>query len=234
MFALVLAVAALAAIASQLPLRDLPDAVARLGPLAPVLGVVVGAALLIAMIPRTPVSLACGLLFGALPGAVCALLVSLIAATVTFAAGRWLGRDFVARYLARAGTGGRLRRQWARLETWVTREGVLAVGAVRALPIGPYGLAGYVYGTSGIRVRHYSLGTLIAAAPSAISYAMVGAAVARPGSLSPIVILPIGFGLALSAAVLLRARWVARNRPHDPPGDPENAATRTTPWILGD
>src|ERR1700694_4251366 len=52
--ALVVVVAALAAIALTLPLRALPVTVAHLGPMAPVVGVAVGAALLIAMIPRTP------------------------------------------------------------------------------------------------------------------------------------------------------------------------------------
>lgn len=218
MFALVLSVVLLAVIALRLPLGELPQTVARLGPLAPVVGVMVGAVLLVAMIPRTPVSLACGLLFGATLGAVCALLIALAAAAVTFAAGRWLGRDFVARHLARGGgdPDHPATRRWARLEAWVTREGMLAVAAVRALPIGPYGLGGYVYGTSGVRVRDYALGTLIAGAPSAVSYALLGAAVASPGSLSPMALLPLGFGLALSAAVVLRARVVARRRAASP------------------
>ena len=218
MFALVLAVVALTVVAVRLPLAALPDTVARLGPVAPVVGVAVGAALLVAMIPRTPVSLACGLLFGATLGTVCALLVALVAATITFAAGRWLGRDFVVRRWGR-------RKTWARLEGWVTRQGILAVAAVRALPLGPYGLIGYVYGTSAVRVRDYALGTLIAASPSAVSYALLGAAVAskdRPSALSG---LPLAFGLALSIALVVRARVVARRRTAaDAPGTANGSA----------
>jgi uncharacterized membrane protein YdjX (TVP38/TMEM64 family) len=200
---LILAVAGLAVTAWFLPLHDIPELVARLGPVAPVVGVVVGAALLVALVPRTPVSLACGLLFGAAAGAVCALLVALIAATVTFIAGRALGRDFVIRH---AGP------RYARLESWITREGTLAVAAVRALPIGPYGLSGYAYGASAVRARHYALGTLISAAPSAVSYAMLGAVVAGPGQMRPLSLLPLVVGLALSAAVLLRTRSATRGR----------------------
>ena len=101
----------------------------------------VGAALLVALVPRTPVSFACGLLFGTVIGTLCALLVALVAATVTFVAGRLLGREFVAR------RGG---RRFAALESWITREGMLAVAAVRSLPLGPYGLAGYAYGASAV------------------------------------------------------------------------------------
>jgi uncharacterized membrane protein YdjX (TVP38/TMEM64 family) len=198
-----LAVVGLAATAWLLPLHAVAGVVGRLGPAAPVVGVIVGAALLIALVPRTPVSLACGLLFGAVQGAVCALLVALVAATVTFIAGRALGREFVVRH-----AGPRL----ARLESWINREGTLAVAAVRALPIGPYGLVGYVYGASAVLVRHYALGTLISAAPSAISYALLGAAVADPGHFHPLSVVPLGFGLLLSAAVLVRSRRGATNR----------------------
>jgi uncharacterized membrane protein YdjX (TVP38/TMEM64 family) len=202
-------VAALAATAFALPLHEIPTAVQHLGLVAPVAGVAIGAGLLVALVPRTPISLACGLLFGALTGAVCALLVALIAATVTFAAGRLLGRDFVAR---RAG------RHWHRLEGWIEREGALAVAAVRALPLGPYGLSGYAYGASGVAVRAYAIGTFVAAVPSAVSYALLGAAVASSRSMSLLSVLPLGIGLLFSAAVIIRARRVAA-RPSCDPGE---------------
>lgn len=206
---LVLTVGALAAVAwllplsSWLPVGSLPkaaslaDAVGRLGALAPVAAVGVSATLLVALVPRTPVSLACGLLFGAWLGAVCALAATMTAATITFVLGRWLGRDFMAR---------RTGRHWFTVERWIAREGVLAVAAVRAMPTGPYGLAGYAYGSSGVRIRDYLLGTLIAGTPSAISYAMLGAAVASPGRLDPLALAPLGVGLLLSTAVIVRAR----------------------------
>ena len=184
-----------------MPLREIPEYVRTLGALAPVAGVTVGAALLVALVPRTPISLACGLLFGAAAGAVCALLVALLAAAVTFAAGRWLGRDFAVR---RAG------RHWHRLEGWISRVGWLAVAAVRALPLGPYGLSGYAYGASNVRVRHYTIGTLVAAVPSAVSYALLGAAVARPGPMTLWSLLPLGIALLLSAAIVVRARRARR------------------------
>jgi uncharacterized membrane protein YdjX (TVP38/TMEM64 family) len=200
---LIATVAGLAALAFSLPLASVPAGVAQLGPVAPLVAVAIGGALLAALVPRTPVSLACGLLFGATLGTVCALGAALIAATVTFAAGRALGRDFVAR---RAG------RYWRRLEAWIDREGVLAVATMRALPLGPYGLSGYAYGASAVRVRAYAIGTVVAGAPSALSYAMLGAAVARPGAISPLSLVPLGFGLLLSLALVVRARLSASRR----------------------
>jgi uncharacterized membrane protein YdjX (TVP38/TMEM64 family) len=199
---LTVAIAVLATFVPLLPLHAIAASVGTLGPLAPAVGVAVGAVLLVALIPRTPISIACGLLFGPVTGSVCALLAALVAATVTFGAGRVLGRDFINR---RAG------RYWRRAEEWIDREGALAVAAFRSLPLGPYGLAGYAYGASSIRVRDYVLGTAVAAAPSAVTYALLGAAARAADGWHPWSLVPLAFGAILfgALAVRLRARAVA-------------------------
>jgi uncharacterized membrane protein YdjX (TVP38/TMEM64 family) len=194
---LVLMVAGLAAVAAWLPLPPFGDAVRGLGGWAPVVAVAAGCALLVALVPRTPISLACGVLFGPVAGSLLALAVALTAATLTFVAGRLLGRDFVARYAG---------RRLIEFQGWLRDEGVLAVAALRSLPLGPYGLTGYVYGASTARARDYFLGTLIAATPSAISYAILGALIAAPGDVPPLAFVPLGMGLAFSVIVLFRTR----------------------------
>lgn len=209
-----LTIAALAIGAMWLPVDRVQPTIAGWGALAPVAAVIVGAALLVALVPRTPVSIACGLLFGAVGGTVCAVAVALLAAVATFALGRALGRDFVA---SRAG------RRWRRLEWWLAREGTLAVAAVRSLPLGPYGLIGYAYGTSTVRPLHYGLGTAIAAVPSALAYALVGAAIGTASATNPLNILPLLFGLLLSVTLAVRLgrhlreqRAGAANQPAQP------------------
>ncbi len=197
MIVFVLVVAALATAAMLLPLETVPAAVDRFGPLAPLAGVIVGAGLLVALVPRTPISIACGLLFGAALGAVSALVLAMVAAAVTFVVGRVLGRDFVIRAAG---------RRWQRLERWISREGVLAVAAVRATPLGPYGLVGYAYGASNVRVSDYALGTLIAATPSAVTGAMLGAAIGAAGEVSVLTLAPLAFGLLLATVVAVRTR----------------------------
>jgi uncharacterized membrane protein YdjX (TVP38/TMEM64 family) len=203
--ALVAGVAALAVIALLLPLDTLPEAVLRLGPVAPVAGVLVGAALLVALVPRTPVSVACGLLFGAALGAVTALAVMVVAATVTFVAGRLLGRGFLVGWAQRL-AGRRAGRVWDSLQQWIAREGVLAVAAVRSLPLAPYGLIGYAYGASNVRVRVYAFGSALAGSPSAVTYALLGAALPAAGQASPFTLLPLAIGILLTTAVTLRTR----------------------------
>jgi uncharacterized membrane protein YdjX (TVP38/TMEM64 family) len=161
-----------------------------------------------ALVPRTPISVACGLIFGAGVGVVCAITVMAVAATATFVAGRLLGRELVLRAMQRLG-GGRAARVWDRLEGWITSEGALAVAAVRSFPLAPYGLVGYAYGASGVRARDYALGSLLAGTPSAVAYALLGATIAGAAH-NPLTYALLPFGLILAASVAIRTRVRAR------------------------
>lgn len=201
--ALVLAgtVATLAVAGWLLPLRDLPEAVAGLGPAGPVAAVTGGALLLAALVPRTAVSLAFGALFGAALGGGLAVAAALLGAGATFVAGRKLGRDFFA---------ARNWVRWHRLDAWLTRRGLLAVIVTRLLPLAPFGLIGYAYGTTSVPARHYLLGTLLAATPSAIAYAVIGAAVVAPARVDAAAFVPAAVGLLVSAGAALHWRRSGR------------------------
>jgi uncharacterized membrane protein YdjX (TVP38/TMEM64 family) len=190
--ALGLVVAALAGTAYALPLQDLARSAARFGPV-PAVALAVG--LLLALVPRTAVSLVFGALFGALAGSACALIAALVAASVAFAAARWLAREAVA---------DRLRGRAARFDSWLSRRGLLAVVVVRLVPIAPYGLVSYLYGSTGVRTRHYLLGTFIGATPSAVTWAGIGAAVIDRGQLGVLTIVPAAAGLVVTVCA---AAW---------------------------
>lgn len=216
-------VAALAVAVAVAPIPDVPAMVERFGPAAPAAAVIVGAALLVALVPRTPISVACGLLFGPALGTVCAIVVAMLGAAATFTLGRLLGREFVVQRMARAPGGARLRHAFDAVERWIGREGWLAVAAIRSWPLGPYGLVGYVYGTSAVRVRSYALGTLVPATPSAIVYAQLGAA-AGGGAAHPATYVLLPFGIVLTAFVAWRTRRHAR------PTLPTPTPTPTPPY----
>ncbi|NUT36933.1 MAG: TVP38/TMEM64 family protein, partial [Hamadaea sp.] len=169
--ALALGVGVVALLASRTPLDQLPSRVRDLGAFGPVAAIAAAIPLLMALVPRTALSLACGLLFGAIAGAAVSLTAAVFAASATFVLGRWAGRRLVQDRLS-----GRL----ARADAWLARRGTLAVVVVRLLPIAPFGLVGYAYGTSGTRFRHYLTGTAIGGAPSSFAYAAIGAAVVAP------------------------------------------------------
>lgn len=175
----------------QLPVQEWATRV------SPVLAVLIGALLLCALLPRTALSLICGALFGAFAGAAWALIAALIAATSTYFAGRWAGRELLLR---RAGP------RILKLDNWLAQRGLVAVVVVRLLPIAPFGLVGYAYGASSVRFGHYLAGTAIGATPSAISYATIGAAAVSPSSMSWLTFLPAALGMAISTAAALHWR----------------------------
>jgi uncharacterized membrane protein YdjX (TVP38/TMEM64 family) len=134
-------------------------------PLAPV---VVGAAFLFASIlfvPVTVVVLATGMAFGALHGALYSCGGALVSALFGYGVGRLLGRDIVRRLAGRKLEQLRLR---------LARHGVLAVAAVRLLPLAPFTFVNMVAGITGIRVRDFILGSLIGMTPPIMILAVFG------------------------------------------------------------
>ncbi|OJF09937.1 TVP38/TMEM64 family protein [Couchioplanes caeruleus] len=198
---LAVAVAGLGVAAAVLPLQSIAHSVMSLGPAAAVAVAVVGGLLLSVLVPRTAITLACGALLGPATGAAAALAAAVIAAIATYYAGRWAGRGALG-----AKAGGRM----ARLDGWLNRRGLAAVLLVRFLPLAPYGLIGYAYGTTSVCRKRYLLGTTLAAVPSAVSYAVIGAAVTSPGSMSPLTLTPAVIGFGLTTAIVLRWRFTAR------------------------
>ncbi|GAA0567070.1 hypothetical protein GCM10010172_58730 [Paractinoplanes ferrugineus] len=198
---LALVVGGLAAAAALLPLRDIGDAILALGHGAPVAIAVVGGLLLSVLVPRTAITLACGALLGAATGALTALAAAVIAAVATYYAGRWAGRGAL-----HARAGGRL----ARLDGWLNRRGLSAVLLVRFLPLAPFGLIGYAYGTTSVCRKRYLLGTTLASIPSAVSYAVIGAAVANPHGLNPMSLAPALIGFTLTTGIVWRWKRTAR------------------------
>ena len=194
-------VAGLGVAAATLPLHQLADSVAALGPAAAVAVAVVGGLLLSVLVPRTAITLASGALLGAETGAATALAAAIIAAIVTYYAGRWAGRGVLA---ARA--GGRLDR----LDGWLNKRGLSAVLLVRFLPLAPFGLVGYAYGTTSVCRKRYLLGTTLASIPSAVTYAVIGAAVAAPGTMSPLTLAPALIGFTLTTTIVVRWRRSAK------------------------
>ena len=200
-------VAGLGAAAVTLPLQHLADSVVAIGPAAAIGIAIVGGLLLSVLVPRTAITLACGALLGPATGAATALAAAVLAAIATYCAGRWAGRGVLS---ARA--GGRLDR----LDGWLNRRGLSAVLLVRFLPLAPFGLIGYAYGTTSVCRKRYLLGTTLASIPSAVSYAVIGAAVTTPGGLNPLTLAPALVGITLTTTIVVRWRRSAKRAAPSP------------------
>ena len=112
------------------------------------------------LVPVTLMILATAFAFGPLTGSAYSLVGCLMAAVLTYALGRYLGRDTVRRL-----GGSRLNRVSRRL----ANHGLLTMFSVQLLPIAPYTLVNIVAGASRIRLRDFVLGTMLGIAPGILA-----------------------------------------------------------------
>ncbi|WP_323794323.1 TVP38/TMEM64 family protein [Nocardioides sp.] len=173
------------------------DAAGAWGPLA-FLALYLGLSLI--PCPKALLTAAGGALFGLVPGAALSLLAALVGAVISFGIGRLLGRDLVDRL-----TRGRL----AEVDHLLRDHGLTSVVVARLIPLVPYIVINYAAGLTGIRLRHYVLGTAVGMVPGSLAYAALGAYGTEPWGL-----------IAAASALLLLVvggAWWARHMKHSTP-----------------
>jgi phosphatidylserine/phosphatidylglycerophosphate/cardiolipin synthase-like enzyme/uncharacterized membrane protein YdjX (TVP38/TMEM64 family) len=126
-----------------------------------VAGFVVGGALLV---PVTALVFVTGLIFGALPGSIYAVVGCLGSAAIGYGLGRALSRDMV-RLLA----GPRLNR----VSRGLTHRGARAIARLRLVPTAPFAIVNLVAGASHVPLRDLLGGTFIALAPFALALTLL-------------------------------------------------------------
>ena len=171
-------------------LRDRVDEAGAWGPLAFLLGY---AALALLPTPKGLMTALGAVLFGFVVGAVLAWGAAMLAALVAFGVSRLLGRDAVDRLV-----GGRLDR----VDALFREHGLVAVVAVRLVPVVPYTAINYAAGLVPLGLGAYLLGTAIGMVPGTIAYAALGAFGTSPERLF--------VGLAVLVALTVLAALVGR------------------------
>jgi phospholipase D1/2 len=166
-----------------------------------VLGAYVVASLV--AIPITLIIVATVLVYGTYFGFIYAYCGSLLAAAASFWIGHMLGRDTI-RLIA----GSRLNALSQRLG----RRGLLAVLAVRLVPVAPFTVVNLVAGASHIKTRDFLLGTALGMAPGIIAVTIFSdrlLALVREPSAEPMAILALVVGALVAGAAAIRY-WLAR------------------------
>jgi len=144
-------------------------AVAIDSPLAPLL--VVGCFVLGGLIafPVVVLILVTAALFGPWLGMAYAAAGVAASAAVFYAAGARLGSDYLKRLAG---------NRWSKLRGWLQRRELLAVVALRVVPMAPFTLVNLAIGASGIRFVDFALGTLIGMGPGLVAMCFVGSRLA--------------------------------------------------------
>ncbi len=169
--------------------------IAAAGPAAPALFVVIFAVATLAPLPKNVLAVVAGFLFGLIVGVGIVLLAALLGALTAFGLGRVLGRDAVERI-----PGIRV----ARVDALLRRRGLLAVLAVRLVPVLPFTAINYAAGLTAVRTRDYVIGTALGIIPGTVAYVALGTYGTSPGSWP--------FILAVLALVALTASGAAAAR----------------------
>jgi uncharacterized membrane protein YdjX (TVP38/TMEM64 family) len=128
--------------------------------LAPMIVTAVFLAGSMVMIPVTLLIVLTSLTFDPMHAAAYSMLGGVTSGVATFGIGHILGKDSIRRI-----AGSRLNRLSRRL----SKRGVLAVVAARILPLAPFTIVNAVAGASHIRLRDFTLGTVVGLAPGVIA-----------------------------------------------------------------
>jgi uncharacterized membrane protein YdjX (TVP38/TMEM64 family) len=178
--------------------------VAGAGPAGPVIFVLAGGALGLALFPGHVTATVAGMLFGAVAGTALALAATLLGAGLCLLAGRRLGAHAVLSLLGPRG------RRW---REWLEANGFSAVLACRLAPGMPSGVVNYLAGLAGIRPRAFYAAVALGALPKTIAYVSLGGALADPlsarGAFAVALYVAAAAGGALVARRLIRSRPVA-------------------------
>ena len=140
------------------------------------------------------------LVFGAIPGAIYALIGASLNAQVLYEIARRLPLHTVQK---------RLQGRLGRIHQHFVRHGVLAVALVRAVPVAPYTIVNLLLGATRIDRLQYIAGTALGMAPGIIVNAFfvdrVVAAVRAPTPLT-IALLVLATGVVIALALLVHRR----------------------------
>jgi phosphatidylserine/phosphatidylglycerophosphate/cardiolipin synthase-like enzyme/uncharacterized membrane protein YdjX (TVP38/TMEM64 family) len=163
------------------------------------------------LVPVTLLILVTAFTFPPVEAVLYALGGSLLSALSTFGLGRLLGRETVRRL-----AGARLNR----LSRWLGRRGLVAMTAVRLFPVAPFTVVNMVAGTSHIRLRDFTFGTLLGMVPGVLAITVfersLEQAVAEPATGNFLLL-----GAVLVAVVGLAwgvRRWLSRMKPPEEGG----------------
>ncbi|WTW98120.1 TVP38/TMEM64 family protein [Streptomycetaceae bacterium NBC_01309] len=153
-------------------------------------------------VPKTLLAPAAGALFGAVTGTAVAMTGTVLGSVIALGVGRRMGRDRVRGWMHR-------KQALADLDARLTRHGVLPVVVLRLVPVMPGFVVNYGSAATGIRVRHFVIGSVIGLLPATMVQVAAGASVRNGLSVPVVVMATVGVLLIAVATLFFRGRGKA-------------------------
>lgn len=143
-----------------------------LGPLAPLVFIVVYTVAVVAAIPGSPLTVIAGAVFGSVLGIAVASVGATIGASLAFLISRYLARDAVAQWLSR-------QEAFQRLDALTERRGAMIVALTRLVPIFPFNLLNYGFGLTRVPFWTYVGWSWLCMLPGTAVFVLGGDTVTR-------------------------------------------------------
>jgi phospholipase D1/2 len=147
--------------------------------------------------------LATAFVFGPLLGLVYSFAGCLIGAAATYGFGYFMGKDFIRRLAG---------EKWKKIETTVEQTGVMAVAAMRLLPVAPFTIVNVVSGAVKMPAWSYFAGSLLGLAPGIIVinlFAHQFARAIRDPGVGTYALLVASIAFAVFGSILLKRKYSA-------------------------
>ncbi|WP_107660101.1 TVP38/TMEM64 family protein [Nocardia suismassiliense] len=189
----------LVAVARVIDVEAVRDLIESTGPVAPLVYVVVSAALGAIFVPGTILAAGSGLLFGPLVGTFVTLGATVGTAVIASLLGRRAGRESARRLIG--------VRRAEQIDAQIERRGLWAVVGQRFVPGISDALASYVFGAFGVPVWQMAVGAFIGSAPRAFVYTALGASIGDLSAPLAYTAIAVWCVTAILGAVALHRGW---------------------------
>ena len=197
----------LVAVRRVIDIEAVRDAIARCGPVAPLVYIPIAAALAAIFVPGPLLAAGSGFLFGPVLGTFVTLGSTVLTATIAALVGRRAGRDSARALIGAQGAD--------RIDTQIQRRGLWAVVGQRFVPGVSDALASYTFGAFGLPLWQMAAGAAIGSVPRAFVYTALGASISDLNS--PLAYVAIGIWCLTAIIGAFAAHrgyrsWRARDR----------------------
>jgi uncharacterized membrane protein YdjX (TVP38/TMEM64 family) len=153
------------------------------------------------VLPSTAFNLLGGALFGGVEGLFLTSTAALISAIAAFGLARWLGKDYVERFIP---------KDLEKLNQQLRLGGISYTFASRLLPLIPYGVVSFAAGLSQIRYQDYILGTLLGTPLGLAPFVWLGSSGVQ--ALSSHELLPLIISSTIIAVLIAISTWYQQHQ----------------------
>jgi uncharacterized membrane protein YdjX (TVP38/TMEM64 family) len=174
-----------------------------LGPIGPLVYVLLFIAACLFFLPGLPVAILGGLAFGPIMGTVWASIGSTLGAAAAFLVARYVARDMVEGW-------AQSNQVFKKIDDGVAAQGWRMLMITRLVPVFPFNLQNYAYGLTKIGFPTYVLVSWICMLPGAMAFTFMGGAIVSGEGNLGMTFMYLGIGAVVFVIISLIPGWIRK------------------------